>query len=103
MKLALDDCTRVLEEVSQVLEPLREGLQGGKVEVSWAVFRTATMENIITASVARLETFKTTLVIALVIAVGRFVSLSCLYINRIASDIDPFAIPGEWTTTTKLQ
>jgi hypothetical protein len=75
-KLALDDCSRVLDEVSQALEPVRQGLQAGKVKATWAAVRTATMEDTITASVRRLETFKTTLVIALVIAVGRFVSQS---------------------------
>ena len=75
-KCALNDCSRVLEEVSAVLEPLRQGLQatdGGKMQASWAKFRTATMENEITDSVRRLETFKTTLVIALVLAVARFI------------------------------
>lgn len=75
-KRALNDCTRVLEEVSAILEPLRQGLQatdGGKVQASWSRFRTVTMEDEITGSVRRLETFKSTLVIALVLAVARFI------------------------------
>ena len=76
MKPALNDCSRVLEEVSAVLEPLRQGLRatdGGKLQASWSKFRTAMMENEITGSVRRLETFKSTLVLALVFAVARFI------------------------------
>ncbi|KAF2497249.1 hypothetical protein BU16DRAFT_354597 [Lophium mytilinum] len=67
-KDAVNGCNKVLRRmINEVLNPLQEKLKGGKIQAAWAVIRTTALDQSIKDNLVRLESSKTTLILALAV------------------------------------
>ena len=67
-KYAVNECNNVLNRIiDEVLNPIQNKLNGGKVKAAWAVIRTAALDQSIKDNVTRLQSSKMNLTLALAV------------------------------------
>ncbi len=66
-KQAVKGCERVLNRISKDLNPLHEQMQQGMVWVAWATVKTVVKESSIKDDIARLDSTKINLVVAMAV------------------------------------
>lgn len=67
-KDAVNECNKILERmIIEVLNPLQDKLKGGKIQAAWAVIRTTALDQSVKDNLVRLESSKTSLILALAV------------------------------------